>query len=395
MMAWLLLSWPLAADVESRSIPQVAEQLRQIYGIAPTTSNYSLEALLMTQKSSWPQAWVTSTFYDWRTISKYRSKAGLHLGYDIAMPHGASVLAAWPGRVVQITPWYGPEYGVTVVGDDGVATTYGHIAPLVRVGDRVSVGKTLGTIASDHVDVKMQDASGRYIPFGEKEKGLVVAGRGPILVAWLVARNSLESIEEQEANRTVFRRRNTLELEQLKAQLESLELSHKEMLKYQREGLVSVTRVEQAYADLGKTKRRIRELESLLSGAPGSQSAQRQAARSRLKRVERLAKSSGYRWRDVELLVDELLQKDKSLRKTVSAFKRDAAVSSAHRREKLEKQVKKGRRRLATLKELYEMGGLSRQEYQRAQQQQELLEAEWEGLRAAGASKSGPSPRGK
>ena len=55
--------------------------------------------------------------------------------------------------------------------------TYGHISPNVRVGSQVACGTVIGTIASDHVDVKMRDHTGAYVPFSEKAP--VVVQREP------------------------------------------------------------------------------------------------------------------------------------------------------------------------------------------------------------------------
>ncbi len=137
----------------------------------------TLEHLLAVEKGCWSPAWVTSGFYDWRTVSRYRRRAGLHLGYDIAMPYGSPVAAAWPGRVVAVTPWTSSEYGVTVLSPQGWEVTYGHISPNVRVGSQVACGTVIGTIASDHVDVKMRDHTGAYVPFSEKAP--VVVQREP------------------------------------------------------------------------------------------------------------------------------------------------------------------------------------------------------------------------
>lgn len=139
-----------------------------IVGSAQPHPPVSLDHLLATEQSCWSPAWVTSGFYDWRTVSKYRRRAGLHLGYDIAMPYGAPVAAAWPGEVVAVTPWTSTEWGVTVRSSAGWEVTYGHISPSVEVGARVRHGTVLGAIASDHVDVKMRDRHGNYIPFHEK-----------------------------------------------------------------------------------------------------------------------------------------------------------------------------------------------------------------------------------
>jgi len=113
-----------------------------------------------------PGAFVSSTFYDWRDVSKYRSVSGLHNGYDIALPAGSPVIAGWNGFVTSIAQWYGSEYGVTVTNKDGVSVTYGHISPDVRNGQDISIGTLLGFVVVDHVDIKMRDSQGAFIDFG-------------------------------------------------------------------------------------------------------------------------------------------------------------------------------------------------------------------------------------
>lgn len=123
-----------------------------------------LGLLLELQRGGDHGAYISSGFYDWRTVSKYRSQAGLHYGYDIAMLAGSPVRPAWAGEVVAITHWYGTEYGVTVRSGE-VETTYGHINPAVELGQRVSSKTVLGIVVVDHVDVKMRGGDGRYIDF--------------------------------------------------------------------------------------------------------------------------------------------------------------------------------------------------------------------------------------
>lgn len=142
--------------------------------IAPAVPQpITLDHLLSVEKGCWSPAWVSSGFHDWRTVSKYRSRAGLHLGYDIAMPFGSPVAAAWSGVVVAVTPWTSTEYGVTVKSPEGWEVTYGHIAPGVSVGAKVHSGTIIGTIASDHVDVKMRDATGAYVPFDQQSPAVL------------------------------------------------------------------------------------------------------------------------------------------------------------------------------------------------------------------------------
>src|SRR5262249_16960524 len=105
-------------------------------------------------RGKYPGAQVISGFNDWRTVSRYRSQAGLQLGYDVALPYGSNVPAVWGGRVVAIVPWYGPQYGISVESPDGVRTTYGHLVPLVTTGQVLQPGQSVGRTVIDHVDVK-------------------------------------------------------------------------------------------------------------------------------------------------------------------------------------------------------------------------------------------------
>ena len=141
-----------------------------------------LERLLEFQRAGDSGAFVSSGFHDWRTVSKYRSRAGIHGGYDIAMLAGSEVRAAWSGQVTAVTPWYGSEYGVTVRSSSGHEATYGHISPLVRVGQAVQSGQVLGTVVVDHVDVKIRDRSGYLVDFRDLrlETTAIVASKKPV-----------------------------------------------------------------------------------------------------------------------------------------------------------------------------------------------------------------------
>lgn len=125
-----------------------------------------------------PGGVVTGRFHDWRTPSVYRVAAGLHNGYDIAYPPGTAIAAGWGGRVTAVLNWYGTEYGITVASPQGFRTTYGHLAPLVRVGALVRPGDTVGRVVRDHVDVKMRAEDGRFVDFA-----LGVPGPGSAAVA--------------------------------------------------------------------------------------------------------------------------------------------------------------------------------------------------------------------
>ena len=125
-----------------------------------------LKVYLARVKELYTEAEVTGSFYDWRAVSMYRASAGLHLGYDIALNAGRPVPAGWPGTVVGIIPWTDTEYGVCVQLANGYRVTYGHIFPTVKEGDTISAGQFVGTVARDHVDIKVRDAGGGYFDWG-------------------------------------------------------------------------------------------------------------------------------------------------------------------------------------------------------------------------------------
>lgn len=177
---------------------------------APTMIN-SLDHFVMLQKGVYPQACVVAGFYDWRTTSRWRSRAGLHFGYDIAMPYGTPFVSGWSGTVTSIVPWYGEEYGITLALADGNSVTYGHVSPAVKVGDTVQVGQVTGFIRLDHVDVKMRDNTGNFVDFGNGKSSTLnmallnsapipaVPTKEAICSRWLWAKTQVDSSREEVA----------------------------------------------------------------------------------------------------------------------------------------------------------------------------------------------------
>lgn len=362
----------------------VVERMTQLYGAQKLGSDLTgllqedpLAHLLALQRLHWPQAWVSSTFYDWRTVSRYRRNAGLHLGYDLALPFGTPVSAGWPGMVTAIVPWTDSEYGVTVTNPSGLSVTYGHITPTVRLGDTIGVGSVVGRIASDHVDVKMRDASGRYIPFGEESNpALAMAPKlddRALLTAWLVAKNSVEQAQED-----LFLRRNASrkrELEQRSAQrkIELLEQTLEELKGPQSEGLVARKTVEKFKAELNATRRQLRQLEAQERLSSSALESSLESCQASLQAIEGWATSRGLRWTDVEQLVASTISRNQELEKAVQAEKRRAPSEPVLTQE----EIKKKRVNLARLEDLYEKGGLSRQEIEEERLRMELLEEEF------------------
>jgi len=126
------------------------------------------EGYLQLLHRNYPNSVITSGYYDWRDVSVYRKKAGLHYGYDFALEKGSIVPAGWEGKVTNIIPWPCGEYAVEVSKEVQV-TQYGHILPLVKVGDYVKVGEPVGKIVKDHLDLKIK-ISGKYFDFGIWDK---------------------------------------------------------------------------------------------------------------------------------------------------------------------------------------------------------------------------------
>lgn len=154
------------------------ERLSQFIGSNPTApaaaTPMTLGQLLAMARTKYPDAVVTGRFSDARSVSIYRSHAGLHYGYDVAMPAGTVVPAAWEGDVVAITPWFGQEEGISVVTGSREAT-YGHLIPLAKVGQHLKVGDPVGIVARNHVDVKMRGPAGEFIDYGAGDAEFAVA----------------------------------------------------------------------------------------------------------------------------------------------------------------------------------------------------------------------------
>jgi len=127
-----------------------------------------------------PYALITGWFWDWRSVSQYRSNPGYHFGYDIAMPAGTQVPAGWTGQVTSIANWAYGEWGISIVTRDGYTITYGHLAPRVSEGSFVNVGDIVGTVAVNHVDIKIKDPQGSFVDFG-KTNGLLAVSSDAIV----------------------------------------------------------------------------------------------------------------------------------------------------------------------------------------------------------------------
>lgn len=396
LLLMLGLALPAAAgSPSSADVPAVVEALSKKYGLPapskPVASEVDgLAGLVSLQRSTYPYAEVTSGFYDWRTVSQYRRNPGLHLGYDIAMPAGTPVRAGWSGTVVSVAPWTGTEWGITVVSGSGMEVTYGHLSPTVHVGDGIAVGDVVGTVAYDHVDVKMRDGAGNYVDFGGKGTvpaspwgPLPVASREAQMVAWLVARNSLELAEEELDGRKREQASGSIERRQLERRVAELAETVPLMARYVEEGLVARVEAEKTRADYAEAKKKLARLKARQKKGPESLAAlQRQvkAARNRLATAEKQARSRGITWADVTAFVNGVVAANPKLKGEVMDFKRTQTADRASRLAELRREVKEGRQTLKDLEALYEMGGLPRRDIEAARDKQKAREAELKAL---------------
>lgn len=402
----------LTASAETqkvRRIPAVVKTLGKRYQLpTPVTQApggvpgaRDLADLVAIEQRCWPGAVVTAGFYDWRTLSVYRGHAGLHFGYDIAMPYGNQFAAGWTGTVTSIVNWYGEQYGITVAMADGSSVTYGHVSPRVSVGTHVEPGMVLGTIALDHVDVKMRDASGNYVDFGGNGRVVPSPGwasgfslpepsRESVMAGWLLAQNALELAQEDLSRETFENEKRKIELQGLRKKVPALKESQKLMADYVEQGLVSRVTAEENREQLDVAKRELALKEKQLKNNPGRlKELQRAVSQAKNKRAEaqKAAAARGITWKQVENFVQATVASDRSLSKNVSAYKRSALNKNGKRVSQLETDVKRSNETLKNFQELYEMGGISRNELDDARQKNALLKAQLKALK--GESRDG------
>lgn len=388
MRKTLLLVLALAASAWAQApawtVPQVRAELQRRYhvpegGFSPT--GLRLSELVRMERQSFSGAVVTSGFYDLRGLSRYRSRPGLHLGYDVAMPRGAVVLAAWPGRVTAITPWTNTEYGVTIQHPDGSQVTYGHVAPKVKVGQAVTAGQALATIEIDHVDVKMRDASGAPFDFGDGPAPAPAAperalSKNELLARWVVYRGEWQSTldELKTAGRSLVD--PEWQRAHLKTRIAQLEKKSRQMPDFLAQGLVAQRDVDLVQQELAAARREARLLASRAGEAPArvkSLGQARDAAARRLLQTRKQAAARGLKWEDAEALAEGLVARDPKLQKIVASSPARPEDTGA---QELSAQVKRSGANLKRLEELYAAGGLSKAELDEARAEQRLLAAE-------------------
>lgn len=403
--ALMALAAPAAASTTTADVPVVAEALSRRYGVtgpvkATPTTVQGLSDLLALQRTVYPYAEVTGRFHDWRGVSRYRRSAGLHLGYDIAMPAGTPVRAGWAGSVVSIAPWSDREWGITVSSSSGIETTYGHLSPGVGVGNVVEAGDVVGTVVVDHVDVKMRDASGNCVDFGGD--GAVPASVGPLLgdsrearmVAWLVARRSVELAEEELENWKRERAAASIQCLQLERRVAELSATVPRMARYVEEGLMARVEADKARADLAEDRKKLACLKSRQQNSTSTLAALEsrvKMARTRLSGAERQAREQGMTWSHVVAFVNGTVASDSKLSQEVVVFKRSRTTGRHERLTRLRQEVENGRQTMLDMEALYEAGGLSRRDLEAARERHEAYETELKSLVALPQDQESPA----
>jgi hypothetical protein len=391
----MLVAVPVTAEgVRAYQVPAVIKKLTEKYG-GPALSERSatpvvtqtdpLGHLVALQRQHWSQAWVTSTFYDYRSVSIYRRNPGLHLGYDIALPYGCAVSAGWDGVVTDIIPWTDTQYGVTITDSRGVSVTYGHVSPLVSIGQQVRAGSVIARIASDHVDVKMRDGFGQYVPFGEGSaaNSMAVAAAVPVvdrkalLTAWLVAKTAADQADEELFMKENASQKLLIERRSAERKVSVLAGTLKELTLPENSSLVSRKKLEELKAELASAQTTLKKVKSQGKQSAAHLKSQAQMNRANLKAFESWAKREGLTWRDVENLVNSTITSDSGLSKNVQKVKKETTAALGLTLSELETRRNQGRQQLAQLEELFAAGGMSLQEITDERLRQELLEEEY------------------
>jgi hypothetical protein len=397
-----------AKDISIDKVPSVIREIRTRYRMPDETSTTllpmmpgakvgtarDLADLVAIERKLYPPTVVTAGFYDWRTTSKYRSHAGLHFGYDIAMPYGQQFAAGWPGTITSIVVWSGEEHGITVQCPDGRTVTYGHVAPKCHVGQQVLPGMVLGTIARDHVDVKMRDAMGNFVDFGGDKKILPSADwatanpiqiapaaptREALMAQWLVANDNRDLAKQDLARFKVQSAQRENSLISLKRRLPSIKESQAMMQQYVDQGLVARVTAEENRQDLNQAASKLKTLKAAARLDTQQLSQLRKNFRNsenRLALAAKQARTQKIAWADVEAFVNRAVEKDAKLRHSVTEYKKNTRQKNDKRVALLRQQVTASAKSLKSLEELYEVGGISKNDLESAREKHHILSSQ-------------------
>ncbi len=342
-----------------------------------------LVTYLTVQRLECPSATVTGRFYDWRSVSKYRRVAGLHLGYDIAMPAGSPAVAGWPGQVTRIACWYGPEYGITVLSPSGYETTYGHLAPRVKVGDVVNAGDVLGMVVNDHVDIKMRAPSGTYYDFGHSTPPPLLGlnamfpvasqpTRGEALRSYLTTCYTLKLDEARLAEARTSLQRHGVRLATLRARVRRERARLPRLRGYLADGLVARVQVQQAERKVLAGVARVNAMAAALV-LESRDVRSREASLGSERRQFADARRMLAQWRIPAAVVQRMLQHP-SDPAVVEARRELQRVRSVASRPHVNPAIlAQARARAERMKRFYDQGVVSRVEYERAEARYQAL----------------------
>jgi len=347
----------------------------------------SLEEYLFVQRLKTPSQVVISGFYDWRTVSQYRSHAGLHLGYDVAMPYGSIVVAGWPDRVTRVVPWTATQYGITVLSDNGYETTYGHLAPLVQVGAVLSPGDVVGSTIIDHVDIKMIGPDGLYYDFGHSQPGVAwMPGMAPAPMPRLTRAELLRlyltatySLEETRAQADAALKSERKARQALKAEREAVLAARKslpQIEKFFTDGLIPRKELDEARDRVANGGQRVSKLERqwrALADDYESQTRRIDMGKNKLDLVKSELSGMGVKDAQIKKAMDEYV------RKGVAQAAKLRALQEKNKKIRLEeanrhaRAVAEAKDQYEKLQRLYLDGAVSRDERDRARAELERL----------------------
>jgi murein DD-endopeptidase MepM/ murein hydrolase activator NlpD len=131
-----------AQDIQSDINKKVAELKRQ--------QEQSGKAVVGTGKLVWPtpSCYIVTSQFGRRFHPIYKEYR-MHYGIDIGAKYGAAIVASDDGTV--ITSTYSSSYGhyIVISHGNGMTTLYAHLSSrLVKAGDKVTQGKTIGKCGS-------------------------------------------------------------------------------------------------------------------------------------------------------------------------------------------------------------------------------------------------------
>ncbi|NLM84524.1 MAG: peptidoglycan DD-metalloendopeptidase family protein [Clostridiales bacterium] len=137
-------------EQESKAAQDIQEDINKKVAELKRQQEQSGKAVVGTGKLIWPtpSCYIVTSQFGRRFHPIYKEYR-MHYGVDIGAKYGASVLAADDGTV--ITSSYDSSYGhyIVISHGNGMTTLYAHLSSrLVKAGDTVTQGKTIGKVGS-------------------------------------------------------------------------------------------------------------------------------------------------------------------------------------------------------------------------------------------------------